>query len=161
LLSSRNTAPQVIVEVAGAVKEPGIYTLEHGSRVGQALALAGNILESADVEYTTKQLNLAQPVTDGDKVYIPFYTEKINKVDSPSNSASEKNTGDDAQNQSASGKTSINDASKSVLVGLPGIGDKRADAIIESRPYQSLTQLVEQEIVTQKIFDDIKNLISL
>lgn len=56
---------------------------------------------------------------------------------------------------------SINTASKESLMGLEGIGEKRADDIISGRPYSSLNDLLSKEIVTNSIYENIKNSISL
>lgn len=57
----------VVVDVRGAVANPGVYTLTDGSRVKDALASAGNALSNADLSV----LNLARKLSDGDQIFVP------------------------------------------------------------------------------------------
>ncbi len=58
---------RLFVDVAGAVRRPSLYVLPRGSRVMQALLAAGGPTTEAD----TDAVNLAEPVTDGEKVFVP------------------------------------------------------------------------------------------
>ena len=58
-------------------------------------------------------------------------------------------------------KISINSASAGELDTLPGIGEKRAASIINSRPYSKIEDLVLHKIIPQSVFDQIKNDLSL
>ncbi|HEX7402961.1 MAG TPA: helix-hairpin-helix domain-containing protein, partial [Usitatibacter sp.] len=51
----------------------------------------------------------------------------------------------------------INTASEKDLATLPGIGDARAAAIVKGRPYKGKDDLVQKKILTQKVYDDIKD----
>lgn len=140
--------PELVVEVAGAVEKPGVYTLPIGSRVAQAITMAGNTTIDVDAEYLAQKVNLAEELKDQQKIYLPFYIES-NDSDS------------DVSNDTQSEKISINSASLSQLMELEGIGDKRAEAIIDGRPYQSLEALVSQKILTELQLDKVKKLITL
>lgn len=59
------------------------------------------------------------------------------------------------------GKISINNATASELDALPGIGDKRAAAIIKGRPYKSTDELVSKKVLTHGIYNKIKDHITL
>ncbi len=65
------TAPghskRLYVDVAGAVRRPSLYLLPPNSRVMQAVLVAGGPTPAADMD----AVNLAQPVTDGEKVFVP------------------------------------------------------------------------------------------
>src|SRR4051794_30698381 len=61
----------VVVDVAGAVKKPGVYHVAEDSRVGDAITSAGGLSDEADTELIAKQFNLAMKVSDGMKLYIP------------------------------------------------------------------------------------------
>ena len=65
----RPTATEVLilVDVRGAVAKPGVYTLPAGSRVQDALTLAGDLLRNAE----TRNINLARKLNDGEQIYIP------------------------------------------------------------------------------------------
>ena len=66
---------QVMVDVAGAVEKPGLYKLTSGSRIGDALVMAGGLSAAADREWVAKSINLAEVLKDGGKVYIPVKQE--------------------------------------------------------------------------------------
>lgn len=56
---------------------------------------------------------------------------------------------------------SINDAQRDDLIDLPGIGEKTADKIIAGRPYQDISEILVRKIVGQKVFDEIKDKITI
>lgn len=55
----------------------------------------------------------------------------------------------------------LNDVERDDLIALPGIGEKTADKIISGRPYQNISEILEKKIVTQKVFEEIKNKIGV
>ena len=63
---------EIKVDLAGAVKSPGVYTLKVNSRLGDLLALGGGFISETSALWVSKNLNLSQSVSDGQKVYIPF-----------------------------------------------------------------------------------------
>jgi competence protein ComEA len=142
----------VVLYISGAVKKPGLYELESGKRVAQALEGAGGLLESADQSYVYQQLNLAEEVSDGQSIYVPF----INAQTSISSSIS-KTTSNTVQ---SSKKVSINTATQSELEQLPKVGAVTAEKIIAQRPYQNLTELTEKKVLSQSTFNEIKELLS-
>jgi competence protein ComEA len=135
---------KMFIEVAGAVKAPGVYVLEAGSRVADALQAAGYFSEKSDYLYIVKNLNQARELKDGEKLYVPFYGEQTA-----------------AEIHNETGGISINTASKEVLEELPGIGSKRAEDIISGRPYASIDELLTKKIVTESMFKELQNSINL
>lgn len=107
-------APQeeIVVHVAGAVRHPGVYTLQQGTRVEDALHLAG-VAEGADID----ALNRASLLTDGQKIMVPFVKEAQQE----------------GQAQQEDGKVDLNQATLQQLCTLPGIGEVKAEAIISYR----------------------------
>ena len=103
--------------ICGEVQEPGVYEVAAGGRKVDLLSAAGGFTENA----ATDIVNLAEPVCDGDMVYIPSKEEVANG----SYIRPEENTD--------SGQVNINRADKNALCTLPGIGETRAEAIIEYR----------------------------
>lgn len=71
---------KIVVHVAGAVKNPGVYTLEEGKRVKDAIEIAGGHLPEADL----LRLNLAQKLHDEDKLYVPKIGETPDQAESES-----------------------------------------------------------------------------
>lgn len=151
------------VDVAGAVKNPGIYELGIGSRRADLLLAAGGPSEDISKVFLAKTFNLSQELEDGEKIYLPYAWEEEWEL---APRASQGVSTDDASaapstNNVVSKLISINAASASELESLPGIGEKRASDIVAGRPYASLNELTEKAGLTASIFDDIKDLISL
>jgi competence protein ComEA len=150
----------IYVDLAGAVKNPGIYQLVVGSRLAAAINQAGGFTTQADSKYVSQELNLAQKLKDGDKIYIPSQEEK----DYQQTSAEFCQSLNDASSQAGSDglvQISVNNATASDLQTLEGIGEKRAEEILAGRPYQSLGELVEKEVLTESLFGKIKNQLKL
>lgn len=104
---------EIRVYVCGAVKEPGVVSLQVGSRAEDALLAAGGFAENAWREY----VNLAERVEDGQKLYFPTLEEADSLV----------------VMESADDRVNINTADVSALCTLPGIGESRAKDIIAYR----------------------------
>ncbi|OGV89439.1 hypothetical protein A2Z41_00415 [Microgenomates group bacterium RBG_19FT_COMBO_39_10] len=132
------------VDLAGSVIQPGVYELPSNSRYKDLLARAGGLSANADRAWIEKNLNLAQELEDGQKVYIPSQGE----------------TGEVA-GESVKGKININSASVSELDSLWGIGEARAKAIIENRPYASVDDLLDKKVIPANVFEAIKDEIAV
>ena len=145
----------VKVDIQGAVKKPGIYQLEIGQRLADLVASASGFLEDADRAYIAKNLNLATELKDQAKIYIPFEGE--NESESSTNSADK----DQAAGSIPTGLISINQADSQTLQSLSGIGEAKAEAIIENRPYSALDELVSKKVISENLFNSIKASISL
>lgn len=135
--STSNTEPQeLLVHVAGAVRHPGIVTLEPGSRIGDAVDAAGGPTTDADVH----QLNLAAPVVDGLQVRVPVEGELV----APTGIAPPAGSDGGADGPLL---VDINVASEAELETLPGIGPALAAAIVEWRsangPFAAVDELLD------------------
>jgi competence protein ComEA len=142
---------RLTVDIGGAVKSPGVYELEVGSRVNDLIGISGGFSSGVDKYYINKVLNLSQRLNDGEKFYIPTLEESLVSKEEKVNLGSSISTS----------FISINSASSDQLTSLSGIGEKRSQDIIDQRPYDSLNQLVEKGVITESIFENIKNDISL
>jgi DNA uptake protein ComE-like DNA-binding protein len=103
-------------------------------------------------------------VTDQQQVYIPFISESVIAAAKPIDQVADDeatSTSIPAASAPTSTGISINTASAAELETLPGIGAKRADDIIQNRPYQSLTELTDKKIISTSLFTDIEAVISL
>jgi competence protein ComEA len=107
-------ATRLVVHVAGAVREPGLYRLAEGSRVADAVARAGGAAVSAD----TSAINLAAPLVDGMQVVVPARVEAASSGDPPA---------------PTSGRVSLSSATVEELDALPGIGPVTAQKIVDHR----------------------------
>src|SRR3954447_26977150 len=118
-------AAQVVVDVAGAVRRPGLYHLAQDARVADAIAAAGGALPRAEVD----AVNLAAPVADGVQVLVPRRGV----------------AGAAAGTGAASGPVDLNSASAEQLDALPGIGPSTAAKIVAYRQqhgaFRSLSEL--------------------
>ena len=139
---SATISAELVVDIGGEVVRPGVYKLPVGSRIEDALRVAEGLTVGADTDYINKYLNRAAKLSDGQKLYIPHKSEARS-------TKSETNS-----------KISINSASQGELEGLPGIGPVTAGKIIAGRPYQNISELIEKRIVGQKLYDQIKDLVS-
>lgn len=140
---------EIVIDVSGAVVNPGVYRLPVGSRIDDGIAVAGGLSTKAHKELVAQTINRAAKLTDGQKLYIPLITDKgvVN--------AGSVNT--------ASGRKgmSINMASVNELEALPGIGKATAGKIIAARPYSSLEEVVAKKALSQKVFDALKESLTL
>lgn len=135
----------IVIDVSGAVKNPGVYSLKNTDRVKDALIRAGGLAEDADTEYVAKVINQAQILTDGQKIFIPYKGHEISLLGATTNQAE---------------KVNINTASTTVLEELPGIGPVTAQKIIDNRPYTKIEEVKEKNVVSSSVFEKIKESIS-
>jgi competence protein ComEA len=143
--------------VGGAVEKPGVYELAIGSRVNEALIMAGGLSLRADRSWVGRYLNRAQTLGDGVKIYVPEVGESIGSATLEESLAGHPPT---AQ-QAVQGVISINTGSKTELDSLWGIGEIRAEAIISNRPYQNIEELKIKANIPQNVIDANINNISL
>ncbi|HHW3838521.1 TPA: helix-hairpin-helix domain-containing protein [Streptococcus suis] len=113
---------QLVVDVKGAVVKPGLYTLEAGARVNDAVEAAGGLTSQAD----PKSINLAQKLSDEAVVYVASKDENISVVASTTASSAMSQEGSDS-------KVNLNTATEADLQTISGIGAKRATDIIAYR----------------------------
>lgn len=146
-------ANSLTVDVEGAVVKPGVYNLPQGSRIQDALVASGGLSASADRDFIAKTINLATKLSDGAKIYIPKIGEDVKITDSIGITSA---TGSIANSQ-----ININTANEQVLDSLPGIGSVTAQKIIGARPYTSIEDLLSKKIVGSKVFDQIKDKITI
>lgn len=145
----------IFVDLEGAVENPGLYELPSGSRVNDLLIRAGGLSAEADRDWAAKNLNLAQRLSDGIKIYIPSSAEL-------GEGSQELGGGEVAGAGSVvAEKININTASASELDSLWGIGPVRASDIIKNRPYSSIEELLDRKIIPKNVYERIKDEISV
>lgn len=114
----------VVVHVAGAVSVPGVYGLPDGVRVDAAIAAAGGALVDAD----PNALNLAAPLTDGSRVYVPRVGEDVPTALVPVGGSAAA-----PAVPAAPTVVDVNRATAEQLDVLPGVGPATAAAIVTER----------------------------
>lgn len=105
---------KLTVEVAGAVNRPGVFTLSDGSRINDLIATAGGYSAKADTKWAAQNINLAQKLADGQKIYVAEVGEQV--VTGVAGTSAELGTS----------LVNINTASISQLDTLWGIGEATA-----------------------------------
>ncbi len=141
---------EMVVHAAGGVNVPGVYRLAGGARIGDLVAAAGGLAPDADGD----RLNLAEPLRDGARVYVP----RLGEIETPSPQGLDGPTGSSGPSgpsgSSADGGASspvdhvdVNTATVDQLDELPGIGPSTAQAIVAHRdqhgPFGSVDELIE------------------
>lgn len=139
----------ISVDVSGAVNKPGVYQLKFGARVEDTIKSSEGFSSTANKEYISKYLNMAQKLSDGSKIYIPFEGESSFSVSVTQGGVV---SGTNAQN-----KVNINSSTQSELESLPGIGPVTASKIISGRPYQKIDELSSKKIVSKAVYEKIKD----
>jgi competence protein ComEA len=108
--------PRIVIDVVGAVRQPGLYRLAQGARVADALQRAGGLTRKAD----RTLVNLAAPLADGQQVIVPA------RVPGASAAAS-------AEGSAPAGPVHLNVATLEQLDALPGVGPVTAQKILDYR----------------------------
>lgn len=121
----------VVVHVAGAVAKPGVVTLRAGARIVDAIAAAGGANADADLD----RLNLAAPLTDGERIAVPVRGQPAPPLDATAASGASGAPAGEAGSGTvaAAGPVNLNTATQADLEALPGIGPTLAAAIIAER----------------------------
>lgn len=143
---------KIMVDVKGAIKSPGVYELDEGMRVNDAIRVAGGLNEDADVT----RVNLAAFLVDGQVVYIPTVNEEESVWLNLSNSGEDPTLANSQGNDSL---VNVNTATLEELDALPGIGPSKAKAIIEYReehgPFTDVKQLGEVSGIGEKTLEKL------
>lgn len=143
------------VDVSGAVNTPGVYRLKQGSRVFEAVQEAGGFLENAD----TAGINQASVLSDGEKLQI-YTIEEAQQMEIQPQEFS-----DSREKADTNGKININTADLAELQEIPGVGEKKAQSIMEYREncggFQNIEQLQEVPGIKGKTFDKVKDYITV
>ena len=140
-LNSKETEETVVVHVIGEVNNPGVVTLPEGSRIIDAINMAGGKTEEADLS----KINLAYIVEDGTQIYIPRINEDLNQVNLISDGAGVGVviTDSNVEENEVDSKVNINTASKEKLETLPGVGETTAQKIIDYREANGKFKTIE------------------
>jgi competence protein ComEA len=122
--------PRLVIDVAGAVRRPGLYRLPQGSRIADAVARAGGATGKAELD----GVNLAAPLADGEQVVVPLR--------SPGGVAAAAQSG--TTGAPSSGPVSLSTATAEQLDALPGIGPVTAQKILDYRAKHGAFRSVDE-----------------
>jgi competence protein ComEA len=151
------TSQTLFADIAGEVVKPGVYELPLGSRINDLLIMAGGLSAKADRNWVETNLNKAQKLKDGDKVFIPQARDtSATKV-----SEAVVNGIVSGNSSTVSSKININTATIAELDTLWGVGQITAQKIIDKRPYQKIEDLVSKKVISQSIFQKISSQLSV
>jgi len=150
---------KIYVDLKGAVKHPGVYALDQGSRVFDLLEMAGGLTEEA----SERGLNQAQLLVDQQSLYVPTMEEWQAESQGPQANVVGSQAAIVSSPSANSGKVNINQADLSQLETLPGIGAKKAQAIIDYRTangsFHSLEDLGKVKGIGPKMLDKLRDLV--
>ncbi|MRI81930.1 hypothetical protein GIY11_07845 [Aerococcaceae bacterium DSM 109653] len=150
----------IYVDLKGAVAKPGVYALPLGSRLFDVIEMAGGLLPDA----ATQSLNQALLLNDQMLIYI--FTHEEYAAEEEENmkllSIVEEDSGLLSQQAQL---VNINTANASELENLPGIGPKKASAILQFRQengsFKGIEGLLEVSGIGQKTFDQLAPFITV
>lgn len=166
------------VDVSGAVMNPSVVCVHDGAIVNDAIVKADGFNPSAYAfKYVAQRINLARVLESEEKIYIPFrddvvckfvedeqvkHVEKVmkniqleeNSELDPGGFLEEKVLKDD-------GCISINDATKEKIMELKGIGEAKAQDIVDGRPYSKVEDLKNVKGIGEKTFESLEPFICL
>ncbi len=154
-LSENVEEEKIFVYICGEVQSPGVYEIDHQSRVSDLLDLSGGATDLACLE----AVNLAKKLQDGERIYIPSKEE----VSDAGIELSETDGLDPSEN--ISGLINVNQATIEELIKLPGIGEQIAKNIIDHRKkfgfFKSKEELKNVSGIGDKKYAQIEELISI
>ena len=144
--TASNDLEYAYVHVCGSVNNPGVYRLLTSARVYEAIEAAGG----ACGDGCPDMINQARAITDGEQIYVPCKEEVENGVISI--------PGADA---AGDGMININTSSKEELMTLPGIGESKAESIVNHREsngnFNDINDLMNVEGIKEGVFNKIKD----
>jgi competence protein ComEA len=142
-------ASALYVHVSGAVASPGLYVLEEGARVVDAVSAAGGFSPGAD----EAAVNLARPLGDGEQLVVPAAGEPVaERTESAGAPAGE-------------GRVNLNSADTAALDTLPRIGAAMAQRIIDWREqngrFTSVEDLLAVPGIGDKMLESLRDLVTV
>ena len=159
--SDDRTPVKVTVYVCGAVVNPGVYTLDEGKRISDAVELAGGMNDEANRDY----INQAMLLSDSQKIYIPRQGEMINAAYEDDGTGGTGSGSSETGSDAVSGKVNINTGSAQELMTLPGIGEAKAKLIIEYRDsnggFSRIEDIMKISGIKEGMFKKIKDRICI
>lgn len=140
------------VQIAGAVKNPGVYEIGEDTRLFMVIESAGGLSPDADIS----GLNQARVIKDGESIYVQTVEE--------AKKAAEK-SGLEGTTEDSDSRVNLNTADMERLMTLPGVGESKAKQIIEYREtngsFSSIEEIMEIQGIKEGVFNKIKDSIKV
>jgi competence protein ComEA len=148
----------VYIHLCGAVVNPGVYEVKATDRLFDVIELAGGLNQDAAGDY----INQAQTIIDGQRIYIPT-VEEVKEIGTDELIEGETGIlGEPTQDDSL---ININTADKEALMSLTGVGQAKADSIIEYRSkngnFKSIEELMNIPGIKEGLFNQISSYITV
>ena len=148
----------IVVYICGAVKNTKVVTLKENSRICDAIDAVGGLTNDADLT----NINLAYPLEDGEKIYIPKKGELLEEEHILSSTPQSYST---YFNTSSNKKININSATQTELETLPGIGPSTALKILEHKKnngnFSSIEDIKDIPGIGESKYESIKDYIKV
>jgi competence protein ComEA len=153
----------IVVEVEGAVTHPGVFRLGANARVGDLIAAAGGYGPRVDTRRAARELNLAAPLHDGERILVPSRDDPDTSTGVAGGGMGEAPSGSGGTAAGTS-LVHLNRATVAELDALPGIGPVTAAKIVASREagtFTSVEDLRTRKLVGAKVFEQVKTLVAV
>ncbi|MCM1990747.1 helix-hairpin-helix domain-containing protein [Oceanirhabdus seepicola] len=161
VVNNKGNIKKITVDIEGAVKKPGVYTVDEDLRLDNLIKTAGGLKEIAE----TKGLNKAMKLQDEGYYYIFSIGEEDNGEIAVYNSEGSYSTTEESASHSGDRKININTASIERLQLIPGIGEVKAVSIVEYREknggFKSVEELKNISGIGEKTFEKLRDYIDI
>ena len=159
----------IFIDIKGEIKYPGVYEMQLGDRVIDAVQMAGGFTDEA----TTDNVNLSKRLKDETVIIIPSYLKNYDniiikndyEIDSNDDIVQSEKNESDEKIESSSSLVNINTASVVELMSLDGIGESKAKAIIEYRDingdFENILDIKNVSGIGESIYEKIKDYITV
>jgi len=156
-VTTENKEAKVYVDIKGYVTNPGVYEVDSNSLVNDCITLAGGLLSNAD----TSNINLSMQVSNEMVIYIP----KKGETTTINNDASISKSNTSSSSTSKSKVININTATKEELTTLSGIGNSKAQNILDYRNkngnFKTIEDIKKVSGIGDSIYAKIKDYITV
>lgn len=153
-LKSTSSNNKIFIDIKGQINHPGVYQLDNSLLINDAIKIAGGATADADLN----QINLAQKLQDEMVIYIPKIGEENSDQPATDHQA-------DSTNSQSDSKININSADLNQLQDLNGVGEKKAELIIEYRnqngKFKSVDDLANVKGFGAKTIDNLRDQVTV
>jgi competence protein ComEA len=157
------TPTEIVAHAAGAVARPGVYRLDPAARVDDLVRVAGGLAPDADAS----RLNLAAPLADGTRVYVPRVGEEVPPAVGADGASPGPAAGDPGgpAGDEPEALVDLNTADEAALEELPGVGPATATAIItfreENGGFRSVDDLLDVRGIGEAKLEQLRPLVTV